>query len=175
MEKDGTSAELNLRDLARQLGVSHAAPYRHFADKKALLVALAEEGFKELLESMASRAPANAIKPEDQFRELAGAYVRFALAHPAQMALMFSPDAGQTPTPSGKAMFELVVGAMQAGQLSGEIASGDPMHQAVAAWALVHGFCVLIVNGRLAEKGLDRDPEKLVEEMVEILLKGLAK
>jgi len=78
LEKEGRDA-ISLRDLARRAGVSHNAPYRHFADRQALLAALAEEGFALLAAALQG-------KP---WREQA-AYLRFALANPERFRLMFT-------------------------------------------------------------------------------------
>ncbi|SRR6185503_4140528 len=85
LEQEGREA-ISLRDLARRAGVSHAAPYRHFADRQALLAALADEGFALLTQALQG-------KP---WREQAVAYVRFGLANPERFTLMFTrpvPDA----------------------------------------------------------------------------------
>lgn len=79
LEKDGPDA-ISLRDLARSAEVSHNAPYRHFIDRRALLDALAEEGFALLARELLG-------KP---WREQAVAYVRFALANPERFRLMFT-------------------------------------------------------------------------------------
>ena len=79
LEKEGTGA-ISLRELARRTGVSHTAPYRHFADREALLAALAEEGFALLGGDLEGKA----------WREQAVAYVRFALANPERFRLMFT-------------------------------------------------------------------------------------
>jgi AcrR family transcriptional regulator len=79
LEKEGRDA-ISLRDLARRAGVSHNAPYRHFADRQALLAALAEEGFALLAAALQG-------KP---WREQAMAYLRFALANPERFRLMFT-------------------------------------------------------------------------------------
>ena len=85
LEKEGREA-ISFRDLARRAGVSHGAPYRHFADRQALLAALADEGFSLLAQALEG-------KP---WREQAVAYVRFGLDNPERFALMFTrpvPDA----------------------------------------------------------------------------------
>lgn len=79
LEKEGRDA-LSLRDLARRAGVSHNAPYRHFADRQALLAALAAEGFALLAAELEGRP----------WREQAMAYLRFALANPERFTLMFT-------------------------------------------------------------------------------------
>lgn len=82
LEKEGRDA-ISLRDLARRAGVSHNAPYRHFADRDALLAALAAEGFSLLVAELSGRT----------WREQAMAYLRFALARPERFRLMFSRPA----------------------------------------------------------------------------------
>jgi len=79
LEKDGPDA-ISLRELARRADVSHNAPYRHFPDRRALLDALAEDGFAQLARDLLG-------KP---WREQAVAYVRFALANPERFRLMFA-------------------------------------------------------------------------------------
>ena len=79
LEKEGRDA-ISFRDLARRAGVSHNAPYRHFADRQALLAALAEEGFVLLAAALEGRP----------WREQAMAYLRFALANPERFRLMFT-------------------------------------------------------------------------------------
>lgn len=79
LEKEGRDA-ISLRDLARRAGVSHNAPYRHFADRPALLAALAEEGFARLAAEIDGRP----------WREQAMAYLRFALVNPERFRLMFT-------------------------------------------------------------------------------------
>ncbi|HSN90738.1 MAG TPA: helix-turn-helix domain-containing protein, partial [Anaeromyxobacteraceae bacterium] len=90
IERDGVSA-LSLRDLARRLGVSHAAPAHHFTDKMALLAEIAREGFERFGAALGAAAEAS---PDDDTRlvEIGRAYVGFALAHPATFRVMFGRD-----------------------------------------------------------------------------------
>src|SRR3954447_22016145 len=95
----GGVAALSLRELARQVGVSHAAPRRHFAHKQALLDALAEDGFERLGRGLrAAMEPAGATF-DAQLRAFARAYVRFATEHGPLLELMFAgkhrPDASE--------------------------------------------------------------------------------
>jgi AcrR family transcriptional regulator len=81
----------SLREVARRARVSEAAPYWHFANKEALLAAIAEAGFVAL--AAALEAVRDRIKePGRRLRELGIAYVRFALAHPVHLRLMFGPE-----------------------------------------------------------------------------------
>src|SRR5579885_1357404 len=74
--------ELDLRKVARRAGVSHAAPYRHFADKQALIAAVTEEGFRLLAEEIQVALREVSDEPFEQLLGIARAYVHFAKAHP---------------------------------------------------------------------------------------------
>ena len=139
-------AGLSLRECARRAGVSHAAPYRHFADKNALLFAIAEQGFIRLAErgqaAMAGDAPLR-----EKLDAYGIAYVRFAFENPVHHRVMFTAefpiDAGLA-DPGARA-FELLV----------EAASGvagtdvEPEVAALAAWSLSHGLSMLILDARV--------------------------
>src|SRR4051794_35531942 len=84
----GGVAALSLRELARQVGVSHAAPRRHFAHKQALLDALAEEGFVRLGGELRDAMDASDGSFDARLRAFAHAYVRFATEHGALLELM---------------------------------------------------------------------------------------
>src|SRR5437868_14113076 len=91
------SFDFTLRELAREAGVTHNAPYRHFAGKAELLAALREEGFAELAES-AARAIATSEEPRARVRALGEAYVHFAIARPHHFRLMLhNPLSGEVP------------------------------------------------------------------------------
>src|SRR4051795_11540898 len=87
---EGGLAQLSLRDLARQAGASHAAPRRHFADKQALLDALAQDGFERLGRELREAMEAAGTDFDARLAALARAYVRFAPRHAALLELMFA-------------------------------------------------------------------------------------
>jgi AcrR family transcriptional regulator len=125
IEKEGV-ARLSIREAARRAGVSHAAPYRHFADREALLGALVTEGLRELHAALENRAG----------RELGEAYVAFALAHPQRFRLMFSSPRAAAGLQARFAESFAHLGA-------------DAALAGAAAWSLVHGFACLILEGHL--------------------------
>ncbi len=86
--EQGGPAALSLRAVARQLGVSHNAPYRHFATREDLLAALATEGFHALSQAMAKTRRAAGLE-DDIVNWMGLAYIDFALKHPARYRLMF--------------------------------------------------------------------------------------
>ncbi|MCA9708300.1 MAG: TetR/AcrR family transcriptional regulator [Myxococcales bacterium] len=81
--------KLSLRECARRAGVSHAAPYRHFPSKDALLVAIAEEGFGWLYQA-GRRAMEGLVDPRERLDAYGVAYVRFAIEHPVHLRTMFT-------------------------------------------------------------------------------------
>src|SRR5215472_18740503 len=87
---EGGAQSLDLRKVARRAGVSHAAPYRHFADKQALIAAINEEGFHMLAERIRSTLREVSDEPFEQLLAVALAYVRFAQENPWLMREMFS-------------------------------------------------------------------------------------
>src|SRR5258708_30887150 len=105
----------SLREVARRARVSEAAPYWHFANKEALLAAIAEAGFVAL--AAALEAVRDRIKePGRRLRELGIAYVRFALAHPAHLRLMFVPEiADKASSPGLKSAAERAFAPLIAG------------------------------------------------------------
>jgi AcrR family transcriptional regulator len=172
--EDGGVAALSLRGLARELGVSHAAPGRHFADKQALLDALAENGYAQLGavlgEALATTGPAF----DDRLLGLACAYVAFATAHPALLELMFTakhadgPRAVQLRT-SADAALAAPLQLIATAQAAGEVVPGDPERIGVTAWAAIHGIASMASTGMLTEFPLD----ELVEETVRRAILGL--
>lgn len=147
--EETSSSDLSLRDLARRVGVSPMAAYRHFADKEALLRAVADGGFGELVRGMEA-ALAVGGDPLAQVLEMGRAYVAFARAHPAMFDLMFAapvPGLGASPDNGTKA-FGLLQGAVAACSPPGT--SLDRVAAAtIRLWSVVHGYSRLALDGRL--------------------------
>lgn len=146
---DGVDA-LSLRELARDLGVSHGAPSRHFADKQALLDALALNGFDQLrLELAAALEPAGAASSfQDQFVHLATAYVRFAVQNSSLLAVMFAAKHRDQAPPELRAAvdetFDAPLRAIERAQRRAEVVDVDVEEIATAILATMHGFAALI-------------------------------
>lgn len=148
------AAGIDLRKVARRAGVSHAAPYRHFADKQALLAAIAEQGFRQLTTQVQAALDAAPDLPRAQLLAMAQAYVQFALASPAHMREMFSGftiDRAAYPTlyTSSKAAFGAIIAVVERGQARGEIVAGDSTQLTLATWALVHGVTMLLIENQI--------------------------
>jgi AcrR family transcriptional regulator len=162
LERDGAAA-LSLRALARDAAVSHAAPYNHFADKEALLAALAAEGFRRFAAALAAAA---AAAPDAPLLAIGGAYVAFARARPALFRLMFGPVlAGAAPgselAEAARRAYGVLGGALGGGPRAATPRTGQPGpdDDALAAWALVHGLATLLIDRALPP---GREPEALV-------------
>jgi AcrR family transcriptional regulator len=135
---------LTLRELARAAGVSHAAPYHHFASREELLAGVAELAFDRLAASLA--AAAAAPEPANALLDIGEAYVREALAHPAQFRLMFGPLLARKAEHDGlrraaeRAFTVLLEAAMR-------FAPERGLEIALAGWSLSHGAANLAIDG----------------------------
>jgi AcrR family transcriptional regulator len=154
--ESGVSA-LSLRQLARRVGVSHAAPAHHFGDKAGVLTAVAAEGFSRLADALGA-----AYERSGSFLDVGVAYVRFAVENAPYFDVMFRPDLYRADDPELNAARERSRAALY-GPLGGP-ATGEPdldtLTAGVAAWALVHGLAVLLASGALPER-LGKDPEAI--------------
>lgn len=172
------AANVSLREVARRVGVSQAAPYRHFADKDALLAAVAEEGFQRLLKALQVDAGSNP-NPLARLQISGVAYVKFAIAHPAHYRVMFSTFRVEQGNDSslnevaGKA-FAVMVDAISAGQAMGAIQPGNPCQLAWITWSLVHGLALLLIDRQLPIVD-EQDMLSLVTLATQSLVRGLQK
>lgn len=138
-------SEISLRGLAREVGVSATAVYRHFPDKRALLQAMAMAGLAQLGQMQQQAAAAAGDRP---FVATGRAYVRFALANPGLFRLVFTHCGTPTDSqpPAGNVPADMLL--ENAARMSG----GDQAaarRVAVQSWALVHGLAMLMLDGQL--------------------------
>lgn len=168
LERDGLSG-LTLRAVAREAGVSHAAPTHHFGDLTGLLSELAAIGFRQFGAAMAA---ASATTPPERGMASAKAYVAYAQAHPGMYGLMFRSERLDYSRPSlheaSEASFAGLargVGASRREQISKESLSLDQAAAIAHAWSLVHGFTMLLLDGRLSGI-LNRSPQGTSAEML---------
>ena len=165
--RTGSVADLSLRALARDLGVSHAAPNRHFPDRQAFLAALAGAGWERLDSALSAADPGPGAGLRPRLLALGRAYVRFATGEPALLELMFAGKAaGERHEGPGLSGPQAVVTDAQA---RGEVRAGDPGTLATALWAALHGVAALSVSGALPGAHVDA----LLEQTVDGLLDGL--
>jgi AcrR family transcriptional regulator len=170
LERDGL-AGLTLRAVAREAGVSHAAPTHHFGDLTGLLSELAAIGFRQFNAAMAAAGNSEA-HPLMKGMASAKAYVAYAQAHPGMYGVMFRSARLDYSRPSlheaSDAAFAGLTGGIAASrqeQISKESLSLDQAAAIARAWSLVHGFTMLLLDGRLADI-LRRLPAGTTAEML---------
>ncbi|HXJ01006.1 MAG TPA: TetR/AcrR family transcriptional regulator [Micropepsaceae bacterium] len=163
LEEEGLSA-LSLRSVARRAGVSHAAPYRHYPSREALLADIAVEGLERLRGELAQAASVPGDR-SDRIVRIGGAYLRFASRHAGLLRLIFGselPNRGDFP---GLAEATAAIGE-DIGLALGDQAAG------LAVWAAMHGLAILILENVIdlgqKEAGLAVAPSR-----AEILLRSL--
>ena len=163
----GAPEALSLRALARRAGVSPRAPYRHFADREALLVALAAKGFEALGDALAA-ADATA-EPGRQLEAQGIAFVRFALAAPERFRLMFGPRRPAVDdelADAKRGAFGLLVGAVE--RVSG--LGDDVPARAVGYWSLAHGLATLFLDGRVHDE-IDGADDEIIRRVAAATLR----
>jgi AcrR family transcriptional regulator len=163
--------QLSLRDLARQAGVSHAAPRRHFADRQALLDALAEAGYLRLGDEVRAAIDAAGDDYETQLRAVATAYVRFATEDAALLELMYAVKRGQHSAALDDAfgrLFTTFDGLIRRGQQAGELRHGDPDRVRLLMLATIQGIAGLVTSGSI-EAG---QADELIADTVALFAHG---
>jgi AcrR family transcriptional regulator len=149
---------LSLRELARQIGVSHGAPRRHFADRQALLDALAESGFPRLGAELRGAAESAGEGYEARLRATATAYLRFAIRDAALLELMFASkqheQAGALHEAADRA-FSVILELIEEGQSNAALEPGDPEHIGLLLFATVQGLAALVTAGIIAPEQVD--------------------
>lgn len=145
LDENGSEADLSLRAVARSAGVSTGAPYRHFADRNALLSAVAAVGYRDLAAALEAAHP-SPRDPSD-LGEIAVAYVQFAITRPGLFRVMFggvcdadSPERVDAVEAINAYLLDIVTRTMP---------SDTPETVATGAWALVHGLAFLFLDGKL--------------------------
>jgi len=160
LETEGLEG-ISLRKLADSAGVSKTAPYRHFADKRELLVTIAADGFRLLAEKLESVAPARAaeggaggvLEGIEGIRSLCRAYVEFARERPELYKLMISRLGYELHSEACRLNSERALGslirAVQAAQAAGWRHEKEQMALVLSLWASVHGWATLLIDGLL--------------------------
>lgn len=148
---------LTLRDVGAALRVSRTALYRHFADKDALLAAVATEGFRAFRVAL-SAAWEGAGRGRAGLVAQGHAYLRFAIDNPSHYRVMFGGFVDKTSTGTelateSEAAFGVLVNALVELQQTGVVGAGDPLDQALFVWSSVHGAAMLAISGLLSHDG----------------------
>lgn len=152
LETGGIQA-LTLRAAARAVGVTHAAPANHFGDLAGLLSELAADGFRRLSAAMSAAIEQAGQDPRERAMAMGRAYMMFTRAYPGLFTLMFRSERLDPERPS---LQEAIAAARQT--LRGIVMERSPVKtrsalavaaRSVALWSLVHGYSMLMLDGRL--------------------------
>lgn len=172
-------ASLSLRAVAKEVGVSHTAPYRHFKDKESLLAGLAAVGFNRLAGQLAAAVAAHPGEPAAQLQEAAQQYMQLALENPQCTQLMFSDilpcdDTYPELKASGDAAFDGLKTIIEEGQERGVFKQGEIELLALSAWSGIHGLSLLAIGGNLPDiLSIDFDTRTLISAVTTTMLEGL--
>ena len=149
---------LSMRKLADRVGVSRTAPYHHFKDKKALLSALALQGFRDYSQQIDAVRNDPKLTPEQQIQQFVRVYLRFALNNPQSYDLMFGQPVWKSGQPSealhieAYRCFRNFVDQVETWQKQGVLpASCESLRFTQVIWSTLHGLCRLVIDGVYVE------------------------
>src|SRR5262245_17017058 len=150
---------LTLREIGARLGVSRTALYRHFADKRALLTAVATEGFRALRRALVT-AWEDGGHGRAAFEAMGVAYVGFAVANPSHYRVMFGGFVDQLPRDpelarEGAGAFQALVDALTSVKGDQAVRGDDILLMARFVWSVVHGVAMLAIDGQLPDGGIE--------------------
>lgn len=154
------SDDVSLRQIAKRANVSHAAPYRHFKDKTAILAAVAKEGFEMMLRQTEERIARSRGDELEHFAICGLSYIDFALNYPSHYRVMFGTRTENSYycdafTPESMPSFQLLCDKIRICREKGLLKNGDIREMTLAAWSIVHGFAMLRIDHHLPDRGMD--------------------
>ena len=171
LDSGGVDA-VTLREVGRRAGVSHNAPYKHFADKQALLAAVAARELAAFASSV-RLTEAERRTPGTALRAITLNYVAWSLRHPQRFRLVFGPWTAESAELAEQAelSWSAMVTAVAAAQRSSELPSGDPHRVAALIRSTAHGAVALALTGHLDATGKGHaNPDDLVNDLFDHLL-----
>ena len=161
---------LTLREIGSRLGVSRTALYRHFADKRALLAAVATDGFRTLRQHLET-AWSEGGRNRAAFEAMGTAYIRFAVGNSSHYRVMFGGSidpkvCGPELAAEAAGAFQVLVDALSSLQRAGVARADDTLTMARYVWAVVHGVSMLAINGQLPEASVDALPRYTCDRLL---------
>lgn len=167
--------DMSLRKIAKRAGVSHAAPYRHFKDKNAILAAVARQGFEMMLKITLERIARNKGNELDHFAICGLSYIDFAITCPSHYRVMFGTRTGDSYfseefRTESIPVFKLLQDKIMVCQEKGLLKPGNTREMALAAWSIVHGFAMLRIDGHIQDDGMDNQKLRELQRTVVLTL-----
>lgn len=150
--------EFSLRELAREAGVSHAAPYKHFADRAGLVEELAVRWMSDFV--AAQEAVVTRRDPRTDLLAAGRAYVQWAVEHPSRFAVIFDPAVNQGPSRGALAdlatRHSALLTTLVERAIEGQVLDGPVERTARRLWATVHGLATLVIIGHVPRRQVPR-------------------
>ncbi len=171
---------LSVREVAKRVGVSSGAPFRHFPTRTALLTAVAEQATRLLLEAMTDAVRRHAAAaPLDRFRALGDAYMRWALAHPTQFAIvsnrkLIDYDGSASLGPDNEQIRALMDDVLSEARERGLLRSDNIDAIALAARATAYGIARMHIDGHFAQWAKGRNTRKVFAAVFDLFIRGIA-
>ena len=159
-----------MREIARRVGVSHSAAYRHFNGKEALLAAIAQDGFEQLTHRMREVYKQDEIPPGKRFQMMGVDYILFAVENRAQYRLMYGnnpidreafPELYRAAVRLSKEVLRMI----QTCQQNHSLKLGDPREYAQAVWSITHGAAMLVIDGYIRPSDLREFADKMTRHL----------
>ncbi|MBK7550106.1 MAG: TetR/AcrR family transcriptional regulator [Rhodoferax sp.] len=168
--EEAGEVSFTLRDLAKKLGVSSAAPFRHFPSKRALLAAIAESGYEQLGDVYAELDSSFPNDPGECFKRKGVAYVQFAITHKAYYLAMYHPelnDKSEFPAlkAAGARVFVSMLATVEACREKNLLSNFSAEQITLTIWSVTHGLADLLINGQLAELGIASTEQAAIQAM----------
>jgi AcrR family transcriptional regulator len=171
LAQNGAQA-LTLREVAKGAGVSHAAPYHHFASREHLLAAVAARAFTGLAAAMAAADAASERGQAERLVDICEVYVEFARARPAQFRLMFGPLLAQKSRyPDFKQAAEAAFNVLLTAATTFDAAHGPEL--ALTGWSLAHGLANLAVDEAFTDLPVEVPPPATLARAMAARMLGL--
>jgi AcrR family transcriptional regulator len=172
--------DLSLRALAREIGVSQTAPYRHFGDKNALLAALATRGYIAMTTRMIRAQQGAGADPRAKLRAVGKAYIDYSMEHPELFKVMLGPslqpqDRYPELSDASRQSFILVHEVVREGVEQGLFREDNLEYLTNAAWASVHGIATLKLDRAELFDSQVIDLERQFDTSIDIFISGISK
>jgi AcrR family transcriptional regulator len=162
----------SLSEAARLAGVSVGAPYRHFADKEALFIEIAAQGFVKLFERIEAAAQTSPDDPRKRLVAIAMAYVRFAVERPSHFQVMFDSAIHRRKDPAvdvpADRSFQMLAETVHDAAVRKDVRSEEILTAAI--WALMHGQAMFAMDDSFTNMEFKTHPDTLLHDSFELLV-----